>query len=116
MTKQEQIKEITQIIYRRSKDNICLIDKYPCDCNCGWARYAEVIYNEWCRKVDEIRKETEKEILQKVINICRKEIDFQDGTKNTQLAHLYVGIISGCDFIKYKVKEIAKEYGVEMEE
>ena len=68
MTKQEQIKEITQIICRRSKDNICLIDKYPCDCNCGWARYAEVIYNEWCRKADEIRKETAKEILNAVDN------------------------------------------------
>ena len=68
MTKQEQIKEITQIICRRSKDNICLIDKYPCDCNCGWARYAEVIYNELYRKADEIRKETAKEILNEVDN------------------------------------------------
>ena len=67
-------------------------------------------------QIEKARKETAKEILQKVINICRKEIDFQDGTNNTQLAPLYVGIINGCDFIKYKAKELAKEYGVEVEE
>lgn len=62
------------------------------------------------------RKETAKEIFQKVINICRKELDFQDGTKNTQLAPLYLGIINGCDFIKDKIKELSKDYDVEVEE
>ena len=67
-------------------------------------------------QIEKARKETVKEILQKVINICRKEIDFQDGTKNTQRAPLYVGIISGCEFIRCRAKERAKGYGVEVEE
>ena len=62
------------------------------------------------------RKETAEEIFQRVINICRKEEDFQDGTVNTQLAPLYFGIMNGCAFIRGEVKELAKEYGVEAEE
>ena len=65
---------------------------------------------------DFIRKETAKEIFQKVVNICRKEEDFQDGTVNTQLEPLYFGIMNGCAFIRGKVKELAKQYGVEVEE
>ena len=65
---------------------------------------------------DFIRKETAKEIFQKVVNICRKEEDFQDGTVNTQLEPLYFGIMNGCAFIRGEVKELAKQYGVEAEE
>lgn len=62
------------------------------------------------------RKETAKEIFYRVVNICRKEIDFQDGTINTQLEPLYFGIINGCDFVMYEVKRLAKQYSVEVEE
>ena len=62
------------------------------------------------------RKETAKDIFYRVVNICRKEIDFQDGTINTQLEPLYFGIINGCDFVMYEVKRLAKEYCVEVEE
>ena len=62
------------------------------------------------------RKETAKEIFYRVVNICRKEIDFQDGTINTQLEPLYFGIINGCDFVMDEVKRLAKQYGVEAEE
>lgn len=65
---------------------------------------------------DITRKETAKEIFQKVINICRKEEDFQDGTVNTQLEPLYFGIMNGCAFIRGEVKKLAKQYGVEVEE
>ena len=65
---------------------------------------------------DFIRKETAKEIFQKVVNICRKEEDFQDGTVNTQLEPLYFGIMNGCAFIRNEVKGLAKQYGVEVEE
>ena len=65
---------------------------------------------------DFIRKETAKEIFQKVVNICRKEEDFQDGTVNTQLEPLYFGIMNGCAFIRGEVKELAEQYGVEVEE
>ena len=63
---------------------------------------------------DFIRKETAKEIFQKVVNICRKEEDFQDGTVNTQLEPLYFGIMNGCAFIRNEVKELAEQYGVEV--
>ena len=62
------------------------------------------------------RKETAKDIFYRVVNICRKEIDFQDGTINTQLEPLYFGIINGCDFVMYEVKRLAKQYGAEVEE
>ena len=65
---------------------------------------------------DFIRKEMAKEIFQKVVNICRKEEDFQDGTVNTQLEPLYFGIMNGCAFIRNEVKELAEQYGVEVEE
>ena len=65
---------------------------------------------------DFIRKEMAKEIFQKVVNICRKEEDFQDGIVNTQLEPLYFGIMNGCAFIRGEVKELAEQYGVEVEE
>lgn len=68
------------------------------------------------RPVEEVRRETAKEIFQRVINICRKEEDFQDGTINTQLEPLYFGILNGCTFVRDEVKELAKQYGVEAEE
>ena len=68
------------------------------------------------RELKQARKETAKVIFQKVINICIKEEDFQDGTVNTQLEPLYFGIMNGCAFIRGKVKELAKQYGVEVEE
>lgn len=68
------------------------------------------------RELKQTRKETAKEIFQKVVNICRKEEDFQDGTVNTQLEPLYFGIMHGCAFIRGEVKKLAKQYGVEVEE
>lgn len=65
---------------------------------------------------DFIRKETAKDIFQKVVNICIKEEDFQDGTVNTQLEPLYFGIMNGCAFIRGEVKKLAEQYGVEVEE
>ena len=65
---------------------------------------------------EKARKETAKRIFQKVVNICIKEEDFQDGTVNTQLEPLYFGIMNGCAFIRNEEKEIAKQYGVEVEE
>lgn len=68
------------------------------------------------RELKQTRKETAKEIFQKVVNICRKEEDFQDGTINTQLEPLYLGIMNGCAFIRNEVKELTEQYGVEVEE
>ena len=66
------------------------------------------------RELKQTRKETAKEIFQKVVNICRKEEDFQDGTVNTQLEPFYFGIMNGCAFIRNEVKELAEQYGVEV--
>ena len=104
-TKQEQIEEISKIVdemynvYTTTAEDI-----------------AEGIYNAGYRKAEEVRKETAKEIFQKVVNICRKEEDFQDGTVNTQLEPLYFGIMNCCAFIRGEVKELAEQYGVEVEE
>ena len=76
----------------------------------------EVLRSIDYRPVEEVRKETAKEIFQRVINICRKEEDFQDGTINTQLEPLYFGIANGCAFIRDEVKELAKQYGVEVQD
>ena len=133
MTKQEQIAEMAKIICGRVEDDICIIDRTSCDSCCNWARQAEKIYNVGYRKTftsdiasdtqkafkegyEKARKETAKRIFQKVVNICRKEEDFQDGTVNTQLETLYFGIMNGCAFIRNEVKELAKQYGVEVEE
>ena len=122
MTKQEQIEEMAKIVdemynvYTTQADDI-----------------AEGIYNAGYRKTfisdlssdtqkafkegyEKARKETAKEIFQKVVNICRKEEDFQDGTVNTQLEPLYFGIMNGCAFIRGEVKELAEQYGVEVED
>lgn len=121
MTKQEQIEEMAKIVdemynvYTTTADDI-----------------ADGLYNAGYRKTftsdlasdtqkafkdgyEKARKETAKEIFQKVVNICRKEEDFQDGTVNTQLEPLYFGIMNGCAFIRGEVKELAEQYGVEVE-
>ena len=133
MNREEQIAEMAKIICGRVEDDICIIDRTSCDSCCNWARQAEKIYNAGYRKTftsdlasdtqkafkegyEKARKETAKEIFQKVVNICRKEEDFQDGTVNTQLEPLYFGIMNGCAFIRGEVKELAEQYGVEVEE
>lgn len=115
MTKQEQIEEMTKLI--NSKEIYPCEDDVHCEnCFCSHKDTAEKLYNAGYRKAEEVRKETAKEIFQKVVNICRKEEDFQDGTVNTQLEPLYFGIMNGCAFIRGEVKELAKQYGVEIEE
>ena len=100
--------------YRKLPEGAVVLTKEECD--------NKVILNEDhferalnCER-EKARKETAKEIFQRVINICRKEEDFQDGTVNTQLEPLYFGIMNGCVFIRGEVKDLAKEYGVEVEE
>ena len=101
MTKKESVKEILEVIKHCNNQKQC---------------EAEALYNAGYRKAEEIRKETAKEIFQKVVNICRKEEDFQDETVNTQLEPLYFGIMNCCAFIRNEVKELAKQYDVEVEE
>lgn len=107
MTKQEQIEEMTKLI--NSKEIYPCEDDVHCEnCFCSHKDTAEKLYNAGYRKAEEVRKETAKKIFQKVVNICIKEEDFQDGTVNTQLEPLYFGIMNGCAFIRNEVKELAK--------
>lgn len=140
MTEQEQIEEMAKKMYTS------VFCEPTCECcnnkkSCIRYIYAERLYNAGYRKtfisdlasdtqnafkdgyikgnIDGMllaRKETAREIFQRVINICRKEEDFQDGTVNTQLEPLYFGIMNGCAFVRGEVKELAKQYGVEVEE
>ena len=114
MTERE-LAEIGGIICRSCYNGVCLIDGRTCYGICEMPK-ADEIYKIMCRKADEARKETAREIFQQVVNILKNEEDFQDGSKNTQLMPLYVGIANGCAFIRGQVKELAKEYGVEEEE
>ena len=142
MNKQEQIEEMANIPHKCIKSSC--EDCIKNDRKCTDYKQAEALYNAGYRVVpdgatvllvgkynqaldkktieyfikhnEQIRKETAREILQKVINICRKEEDFQDGTVNTQLEPLYFGIMNGCVFVRGEVKELAKQYGVEVEE
>ena len=137
MTKQEQIEEILEVIkhcgdYTNRDCAECDYRLYG-ECKNQKQCEAEALYNAGYRKTftsdlasdtqkafkegyEKARKETAKEIFQKVVNICRKEEDFQDGTVNTQLEPLYFGIMNGCAFIRGEIKELAEQYGVEVEE
>ena len=136
MTKQEQIEEMAVIGCVRNPQAHTAEECAKCDFKqgqCNAYRHAEKLYNAGYRKTftsdlasdtqkafkegyEKARKETAKKIFQKVVNICRKEEDFQDGTVNTQLEPLYFGIMNGCAFIRGEVKELAEQYGVEVEE
>ena len=109
MTEQEHIEEMISTL---AASNNPFVD-VPAEI---MPQAAKALYNAGYRKSEEVRKETAKEIFYRVVNICRKEIDFQDGTINTQLEPLYFGIINGCDFVMDEVKRLAKQYSVEVEE
>ena len=115
MNREQQIEEMAKE-RNEIKDIMKLLDKCVSLNPMCKSEVASVLYGNNYRKAEEVRKETAKEIFQKVINICRKEEDFQDGTVNTQLEPLYFGIMNGCAFIRGEVKELAKQYGVEVEE
>ena len=137
MTKQEQIEEILEVIkhcgdYTNRDCAECDYRLYG-ECKNQKQCEAEALYNAGYRKTftsdiasdtqkafkegyEKARKETAKKIFQKVVNICIKEEDFQDGTVNTQLEPLYFGIMNGCAFIRGEVKKLAEQYGVEVEE
>ena len=129
MNREEQIAEMAKIIdelynvydttagdiaeglynagYRKITENAVVLTK---------EEYIDLSRNYVTEQIEQVRKETAKDIFQKVVNICIKEEDFQDGTVNTQLEPLYFGIMNGCAFIRDEVKELAEQYGVEVEE
>lgn len=65
MTKQEQIEEMTKLI--NSKEIYPCEDDVHCEnCFCSDKDTAEKLYNAGYRKADDVRKETAREILDKL--------------------------------------------------
>ena len=115
MNREQQIEEMAKE-RNEIKDIMRLLDKCVSLNPMCKSEVASVLYGNNYRKAEEVRKETAKEIFFFFLNIGRQEEDFQDGTVNTQLEPLYFGIMNGCAFIRGEVKELAKQYGVEVEE
>lgn len=70
----------------------CKISCKECDKKCRDYNLSRSLYNAGYRKAEEVRKETAKEILQQVYDFLNDKND------------------------KFDVFELAKEYGVEVEE
>lgn len=97
MTRQEAIEEIEEVLINKSK--YTGKDCTNCDhwfgsfCGAPIKCQAEALYNAGYRKVDDVRKETAKEILQ----------EWADDNSSMGLDNTFV-------------KNIAKKYSVEVEE
>ena len=102
------------------KNGKCLEPRYDCkekeECE-AWNRLFEledkIESGELCDR-EEVRKETAKEILSKIIDICKREEAFQNGNYNIQNVPLYLGIANGCAFIREQTIDLMSEYGVEL--
>ena len=119
--KEKQIQEIAQIICRRSKDDICIIDNTLCDSSCCWARNAEAIYNVGYRKYpkDSVvlsREEYEKLKLELVIErIKSKETAEKIYLQAKAIVDATKHIVQGREYIHIDAfKEIIKNCGVEI--
>lgn len=108
MTKKQQVKEIGDIIAKIiHRDSISIfeededgeVDRISVINVNGLGRF---IYESGYRKADEVRKETAREILQRLL------------FERTTFVDNY-GEVSYAVFIE-KIKEVAAEYGVEVEE
>ena len=119
MTRQEQIKEMGQIICERSKDGICLIDKTSCDSICGWTIQAEEIYNADYRKVnkdsiiltkeeyiDLSRNYVKEQKAQAVKEVTEKLKTYFEDMLVDEFGHITIDI----DEFKRYIDELLKEY------
>lgn len=93
MTKEDQINEIWDILSKDAFSWPAIVVQKP---------KAIAIYESGYRKADEVRKETAREILQRLL------------FERTTFVDDY-GEVSYAVFIE-KIKEVAAEYGVEVEE
>lgn len=126
MTKQEQIKEMGQIICERSKDGICLLDKTSCDGICGWTMQAETIYNAGYRKTftSDLASDTQKAFKEGYSKGVDYGIEFgkvllyktrKETAKDIVSYMMNCITMYGC-VTKYDCITIAKQYSVEVEE
>ena len=102
MTKQEQVAEMAKTACAACAPKACcpILDKFrPCD---AALEYAEAIYNAGYRKVDEVRKETAKEIL---------DMLYDQGIDKEILEYCKIFDVNGVSL----AKQICEKYGVEIE-
>ena len=101
MTKQEQIKDMAKVACAacgRDGYHCPILAEYrPCD---AALEYAEAIYNAGYRKVDKVRKETAKEILDMLYDI---------GIDKETLECCRIYDVNGVSL----AKQICEKYGVE---
>ena len=103
MTKQEQIEEISKTACVACAPKACcplLANARPCD---AALEYAEAIYNAGYRKVDKVRKETAKEILDMLYDI---------GIDKETLECCRIFDVNGVSL----AKQICEKYDVEVEQ
>lgn len=116
MTKQEQIKEIGQIICERSKDGICLIDKTSCVGICGWTIQAKEIYNAGYRKVNKdniiLTKEEYIDLSRNYVKEQKAQAvkEFAEKLKGKALSHCRIVNCYELKFIETTIDELLKEY------
>lgn len=116
MTKQEQIKEIKQVLIKTCKR--CR----PFEQDYMQSNYAEALYNAGYRKADETRKETAKEILLPLQGFLIKRFDyFGELAKRNELVspdnRLFdLGEQDMANCTLDRVKELLEKYSVEPEE
>ena len=103
MTKQEQIEEISKTACVACAPHCCCpltANLRPCD---AALEYAEAIYNAGYRKVDEVRKETAKEILDMLYDM---------GIDKGMLECCRIFDVNGVSL----AKQICEKYDVEVEQ
>lgn len=110
MTKEEQIEEMAKYVGTACENYVTVGNIQICEykdglrCNkCSTALYgATRLHESGYRKADEVRKETAREITEKLKSKLRDRVD---GTT-----------VDGAIEANRAMKEIAAEYGVEVEE
>lgn len=120
--KYERLTNRGEPFYGFEKCRTCEYGKDGCDnwcdqitgCFCRLQELEDKIESgELCDR-EEVRKETAREILSKIIDICKREEAFQNGNYNIQNVPLYLGIANGCAFIREQTIDLMSEYGVEL--
>ena len=101
MIKQEQIEDMAKVACAacgRDGYHCPILAKYrPCDAS---LKYAEAVYDAGYRKIDSVRKETAKEILDMLYDM---------GIDNEMLEYCGIVDVNGISLIK----KICEKYGVE---
>lgn len=130
MTKQEQIEEISTYMKNCSMRGCVECNFLTAKGGCSKRARAEALYNAGYCKAEEVRKETAKEILQKLESLAADRYDYfgklraknlehngyiQDSDANYENATFDLGEMDAFNCIIDKIKQLAKEYRVKGE-